>query len=91
MVAAEHLMPYVHILRRSFPNGVSEAERGALMAAIYDEFSERNLSEVLEEFLGGDRHQLLAEAIRARSERVGGRGVEETRRTLSEHGWDFDS
>ena len=61
------------------------------MAAIYDEFSERNLGEILEDFLGGDRHQLLGEAILARSAYGHGPQADGIRRVLQQHGWQFDS
>ena len=61
------------------------------MAAIYDEFSERNLGEILEDFLGGDRHQLLGEAIQARSAFGHGPEADGIRRVLQQQGWQFDS
>jgi hypothetical protein len=91
MVIPEHLAPDVAILRRSFPHGVQGEDRSALMAAIYDEFSERNVGEVLEDLLGGDRHQLLGEAIQARSRYGRSPQVDVIRRLLQEQGWEFDS
>ena len=90
-MTAAQLVPYVLILRETFPEGVGPSMRPALMAAIYDEFSERNLGEVLEAFLGEDRHQLLGEAIRARSQAIEAGDIEGVRRLLERHGWEFDS
>ena len=90
MSIAEHLVPYVQILRESFPAGVHGDRRGALLAALYDEFSDRNLSEVLEGYFAENRHELLAEAIRARNTQHSAEEMAEIRRVLLEHGWSWD-
>ncbi|MEV4276019.1 DUF3349 domain-containing protein [Actinoplanes xinjiangensis] len=51
---ADHLRPSVEALRRAYPDGVPDADRLPLLAALHDEFSDRNLAAVVAAFLGGD-------------------------------------
>jgi uncharacterized protein (TIGR02246 family) len=50
----DHLRPSVEALHRAYPDGFPDADRLPLLAALHDEFSDRNLAAVVAAFLGGD-------------------------------------
>lgn len=84
-----HLAPYVAILGELRPVVVADDERDAVMAAVYDEFSERNLAEVLAAAFGEDPHAMLARAIEAHRRLGGSAAALQMRRLLIKQGWDF--
>lgn len=59
------------------------------MAALFEEYSERNLSEVLEALFGQDHHLMLAQAIDARRRLQGSPVLTEMRSFLLARGWVF--
>jgi hypothetical protein len=90
MSVEPHLAKYVAILRDIRSMLVTDELRQAMMAAIYEEFSERNLATVLAAGLDEDQHLMLAEAIGAHSRLGNSSAAMEMRRLLAERGWDFD-
>ena len=59
------------------------------MAAIYGEFSERNLSDVLADALDEDRHVVFAEALESYELLGGSVAALDMRRLLAARGWDL--
>lgn len=84
-----HLEQDVNVLRGLFPELPTLDRREALMAALYDEYSERNLAEVLGTLFGQDRHLVLAQAIDAQRRLQGSPVVTEMRNCLLARGWVF--
>ena len=88
----EHLQPYVDLLSRLAANLQTAGDRAALMAAIYDDFSERNLAEVLARTFGTDPHVMLAEAMAAHHQMSpDDPSVRAMRAALQSAGWEFST
>lgn len=78
------------ILRTVFPTGVCGSCRQALLAALFDEFSERNLGDFLGEFLGEAPEAVVHESIRIRTRRLANpERVAEIKELLIKNGWEF--
>lgn len=91
MALAAHLKPYLRMLNHAFPKGVRGNERAALLSLLFDQFSERNLRDLLAEFFDDERVLVLDEAIKAATDP----GTDlatlvRVRSALSGQGWDFD-
>ena len=89
MALSAHLAKYADILKSLRPQLATTDEREALMAAIYDDFSERNLAEVLADVFEADRHVLLGQAIDAFSRLRDAPSAVHMRDVLEARGWDF--
>lgn len=85
-----NLAPYVTIIQELRSELGTIDQREALMATIYEQFSERNLAVVLAEVFEQDRHVLLAEAIDAYARLRDSNAADSMRLLLTAHGWDFD-
>lgn len=88
------LPPYLQecsdLLRDQGLSGANARQRAAMLAAVYDDLSERNLADVLHDVLGGDKHELLREAIEAHERLADSQVALEARARLVEAGWEFD-
>jgi hypothetical protein len=91
MALDPHLQPYLGMLKESFPRGVTRAERAALLSLLFSQFSERNLADLLAEFLDDERVVVIADAIKAVSKSDRDLvTIRRVRTVLADHGWDFD-
>ncbi|MER7608172.1 hypothetical protein [Nocardioides sp. NPDC127503] len=79
-----------NLLRRQGLATADQRRRAAMLAAVYDDMSDRNLAIVLEDVLGGDRHELLREAIDAHERLADSQDVRDARMLLEGAGWQFD-
>ena len=86
----DHLVEYSNMLRSLRPLLTTRESRAELMAAIFDEFSERNLAELLEDLFHEDRHALLREAIHAHATLGGSANALKMREALVARGWEFE-
>lgn len=85
-----HLQVCADILRDVGLVQAGESRRAATLAAVYDDLLDRTLADVLREVLGGDRHELLREAVASRELLAGSQEVVDARGILAAAGWDFD-
>lgn len=90
MAVSPHLVPFASILRRLRPEFDTSHQRKVLMAALHEEFSERDLSVVLQDLFEEDGLALLGEAIDAYARLHGSPDVLGMRVFLAEHGWVFE-
>ena len=90
MTVPPHHSKYVNILHDLRTEFTTPEQRQALMAAVYEEFSERNLADVLADVFEQDRHVILAEAIESYSRLRCSPSVLQMRQVLAKCGWDFD-
>ncbi|WP_433266848.1 DUF3349 domain-containing protein [Micromonospora vinacea] len=48
------LLPYLHILRRAYPDGLPEKDYLPLLVVISEDFSERGLARLVADFIDGE-------------------------------------
>ncbi|MFE6647249.1 hypothetical protein ACFVJS_11850 [Nocardioides sp. NPDC057772] len=90
MSLPQHLQVCAELLRDVGLVHADASRRAAIFAAVYDDLSDRNLAAVLHEVLGGDVHELLAEAIASYEALAGSQDAADARRSLAEAGWEYD-
>ena len=86
----EHLRPSVEMLRRAFPQGLPEPDYRPLLAALYEDFSDRNLAAVVAAFTGGDPLRVGNDAAGLGGERPAPGDVTRVREALLRAGWEPD-
>lgn len=85
----DYLSPSGHLLRAAFPNGLPERDWPALFRAIYWDFSNRNMTMVLDDFLGtSDGSYVLLRRFREHPPDPS--SVDAIKRRLEAVGWEFD-
>lgn len=91
-MASDHLQPDVDRLRRAFPDGVPAEDYMPLLAALYDQFSDRNLAEVIAEVADVEQYVVANDIPKASyTEPPPEADVERVRQRLLAVGWDFDA
>ncbi|MFJ6165123.1 DUF3349 domain-containing protein [Micromonospora orduensis] len=48
------LLPFLHVLRRAYPDGLPERDYLPLLAVMSEDFSERGLARLVAEFMDGE-------------------------------------
>jgi hypothetical protein len=87
-VLEEVLLEVVVLLRRTFPNGIPEADYPALLVVLSEELAEENLGKVVEEFTGRNQYLAIYDAVRAQTTMPPDHhDVDRVRDLLAAHGW----
>ena len=90
MAIPSHLAPSLEVLRLAYPEGVPPAQRAALLVALFEDMSERNLADLLAEFLDDEKVVILDEAIHTSNKRrPSEQELKEVRHQLRSAGWEF--
>ncbi|WP_258194946.1 DUF3349 domain-containing protein [Janthinobacterium sp. PAMC25594] len=75
-----------HMLRSAYPGGMPETAYVAVLALLYEHFSDRNLAELMAAVTGKDAATILNDVYACASSRPEAAAIAAARRLLERHG-----
>ena len=75
-----------HMLRSAYPGGMPDTAYVAVLALLYEHFSDRNLTELMAAVTGKDAAAVLNDIYACASSTGDSAGIEAARRLLERHG-----
>ena len=89
MKISKHLESSYRMLSSAYPNGVPETDYYPLLALLYDEFSDRNLAEVISSVTCKENSVVLNDIARSQSDYLPiALDISRVQNILIEHGFD---
>jgi hypothetical protein len=89
MEVPDHLKSSIRLLGAAFPEGLHEDCYMPLLAFLYDEFSDRNLAELVSKFTGKDYYVVLNDIAKSQSsEKPSAELLNKVRWMLMAHGYE---
>ena len=75
-----------HMLRSAYPGGMPDAAYVAVLALLYEHFSDRNLSELMAAVMGKDAAAVLNDVYSCASSKPETSAIADARKLLARHG-----
>ena len=83
------LEPSVNLLKKTFPNGISEEDYYPLLDLLYEDFSDRQLAELIGWFKGNNSIEILNDIYKSQSnKKPKPEAVTRIKKQMQKHGYD---